>query len=184
MLKRCLLAAAILLPVVSPRHVHAQASAAATRNGILQVGAAYSNLATDEFKNRTQGVSIYTTFDLTPHLGAEGTLHFTNLDTPDGYSQKSYLVGLRYVAYRRHGIDPYGKFMIGIGSSTTNRPGIVAEGTPGNYFAYDFGGGVDYRLERGITIRAFDYEYERWPSFPAHALTPSVISVGVAYRIR
>jgi opacity protein-like surface antigen len=184
MLKRYLLAV-ILLPLLAlPASLHAQASYTATRGGILQVGGAYSNSNSDEFANRLQGITVYSTFDITRNLGVEGDLHLLNVGTPDGYEEKSYMFGGRYVAYRHRGLDPYGKFLIGIGSSSINRAGVTAEGTPGTYFAYGVGAGLDLRLAHNINVRAIDFEYQRWPSFPAHALTPTILSFGVAYRLR
>jgi opacity protein-like surface antigen len=46
-----------------------------------------------------------------------------------------------------------------------------------------FGGGLDYRVLPYLNIRG-DYEYQRWFGFPPNGLTPSVVTVGVAYRFR
>jgi len=44
-----------------------------------------------------------------------------------------------------------------------------------------FGGGVDYRLTRKLTLRAFDFEYQRWSVTPT--LWPYGGSVGLSYRV-
>ncbi|RZU29039.1 hypothetical protein [Edaphobacter modestus] len=52
-----------------------------------------------------------------------------------------------------------------------------------------FGGGTDYLLSPTIHVR-IDYEYQRWLGFQSHvqgfpgALSPHIISVGVAYHIK
>jgi hypothetical protein len=44
-----------------------------------------------------------------------------------------------------------------------------------------FGGGVDYRLSRKFTLRAFDFEYQRWNVTPT--LYPYGGSVGMSYKV-
>jgi hypothetical protein len=43
------------------------------------------------------------------------------------------------------------------------------------------GGGVDYRLLRFLNLRG-EYEYQHWFDFPPNGLTPSVVTIGAAYR--
>ena len=186
MLKRCLLAAFSSLPLVFlPTALQAQATAAATRGGILQVGVAYSNANEDEFPSRLQGISLYSTFDLNAHLGVEGDVHLPSLiSSTYNFTERSYDAGLRY-SIHTHGLVPYGKVLIGVGQAEAPSKGeIVGGGAPGSYFLYAFGGGADIHLTDKINIRAIDFEYQRWPNFPPHSLTPSIISVGVAYRLR
>ena len=59
---------------------------------------------------------------------------------------------------------------IGSGSFLTGRTLAVA-----------YGGGVDYRLTRRFTLRAFDFEYQQWRVTPT--LYPYGGSVGLSYKI-
>jgi hypothetical protein len=85
----------------------------------------------------------------------------------------SYLFGPEFHMRGRH-FRPYGDFHIGIGNIT------YAKGTEENYtppppyptthppissrtgLAYEFGGGVDYRLQRNYGIRLIDFQYQFW----------------------
>ncbi len=172
--------------------VPAQDIPAATRGGILQVGGAFSIGKPDYFDNSITGITGYATFDLNQHLGAEVDIHILTLSTPRDIGEQSYMIGPRYV-YRVHErYMPYGKVLFGIGKTIAEAPYIATVtngkpsflGVPGTYGAYGFGGGLDINISRVLTVRAIDFEYQKWPGFPKNGLSPSIISFGVAYRIR
>lgn len=176
------IAAVALVPLASLR-ASAQASYAGDRDGVVQIGVTYSNAQTDEYFKRTTGVSVYGAIDFKKHLGAEADIHLPGLfSAPEGFSERSGDVGLRYI-YRFRRYDVYAKALVGIGQTVQVAPAFVV-GTPGTYFLYAGGGGLDVRLARNLIIRVVDFEYQRWPSFPQHALTPSMVSIGAAYRFR
>jgi opacity protein-like surface antigen len=185
MKKTCLLSLVLSLVILLPSAVHAQATAAATRGGIAQVGATYTVSNEDQYIGKyLQGMSFYGTFDLNSHIGVEGNVHLVSLfKSYFDYKENSYDAGLRYVLnYRR--FHPYGKGLVGFGHATAPSPGqIVGGSTPGTYFLFALGAGVDYSLTQKVNVRA-DFEYQRWPSFPPHGLTPPLFSVGAAYRFR
>lgn len=187
MKKTCLLSLTLsLVTLLLPSAIHAQATAAATRGGMSQVGVGYSIANEDEFPGKhVQGVSFYGTFDLNNHLGVEGDVHLDSLfKSYYKYTEKSADVGIRYAEHYRK-FSPYGKVMVGFGHSYAPfSDEIVGGNTPGTYFLYAIGGGVDYSLSDKINIRAFDFEYQRWPNFPPHGLTPPLFTFGVAYRLR
>ena len=175
--------AALAFVSLSSLRASAQAAYAGDRDGVIQVGVTYTNSQTDEYWKRTTGISAYAAVDFKKHLGAEADIHLPGLITvPEGFSERSYDVGLRYI-YRWRRYDGYAKVMAGIGQTVQVPPAFVV-GSPGTYFLYAGGGGLDIRLARNVIVRAIDFEYQRWPSFPQHALTPSMISVGAAYRFR
>lgn len=185
MKKTCLLSLVLSLVILLPSALHAQATAAATRGGIAQVGAAYTLSNEDEYPGKyLQGMTFYGTFDLNSHIGIEGNVHLVSLfKSYFDYKENSYDAGVRYVLnYRR--FHPYGKGLVGFGHATAPSPGqIVGGSTPGTYFLFALGGGLDYSLTNKVNVRA-DFEYQRWPSFPPHGLTPPLFSVGAAYRFR
>jgi hypothetical protein len=59
----------------------------------------------------------------------------------------------------------------------------VGGSTPGTYFLFALGVGLDYSINDKINARA-DFEYQRWTNFPPNGLTPPLFNVGVAYRFR
>ena len=185
MKKTCLLSLVLSLALVLPSALHAQATAAATRGGIAQAGVAYTVSNEDEYPGRhLQGMTIYGTFDLNNHIGVEGNVHLASLfKSYFDYKENSYDAGLRWAQHYRK-FTPYAKALVGFGHATAPSPTqIVGGSTPGTYFLFGLGGGLDYSLSSKINARA-DFEYQRWPNFPPHGLTPPLFNVGVAYRFR
>lgn len=184
-MKTCLLSLVLSLALVLPSALHAQATAAATRGGIAQAGVAYTYSNEDEYPGRhLQGMTIYGTFDLNNHIGVEGNVHLASLfKSYYDYKENSYDAGLRWAQHYRK-FTPYAKALVGFGHATAPSPNqIVGGSTPGTYFLFGLGGGLDYSISNKINARA-DFEYQRWPNFPPHGLTPPLFNVGVAYRFR
>jgi hypothetical protein len=69
---------------------------------------------------------------------------------------------------------PYGKFLVGWGRAG----GFL---TPSTTLALAYGGGLDLRVTKHFTLRAFDFEYQQWRVNPT--LFPYEGSVGLSYRI-
>jgi opacity protein-like surface antigen len=185
MKKTCLLSLVFSLVLVLPSGLHAQATAAATRGGIAQAGVAYTYSNEDEYQGKhLQGMTLYGTFDLNNHIGIEGNVHLASLfKSYFDYKENSYDAGLRWAQHYRK-FTPYAKALVGFGHATAPRPDqIVGGSTPGVYFLFGLGGGLDYSISNKINARA-DFEYQRWPNFPPHGLTPPLFSVGAAYRFR
>ena len=185
MKKTSLLSFALSLVILLPSALHAQATAAATRGGIAQAGVAYTLSNEDQYPGKhLQGMTIYGTFDLNNHIGVEGNVHLASVfKSYYQYKETSYDVGLRWAQHYRK-FTPYAKGLVGFGhSQAINSIQIVGGSTPGSYFLFGLGGGVDYGLTEKVNLRA-DFEYQRWPNFPPHGLTPPLFSVGAAYRFR
>jgi len=193
MKKCCIFAFAIAALVLSSSSAHAQAMPAASRPGLLQAGITLSDANTDELTDRIVGATAFADFDFSPRLGIEADVRFLTLNTPQDFGEESYMIGLRYV-YRSDNsssmlggrILPYGKVMAGIGKTIAEEPyvAISVPGTPGSYAAYAAGGGLDVRIPYNLSIRAIDFEYQMWPGFKPNGLSPSVISIGIAYHIK
>jgi hypothetical protein len=128
--------------------------------------------------DRLYGVGAYADARFTRwvQIEAEGRWLRFNEYAPPGSSQKigenTYMIGPRVPIIDFHGLEPYGKFLFGWGSGSggwlTGRAGSIA-----------YGGGLDYRLSRKITIRAVDFEYQRWRVNPT--LWPYGGSAGISY---
>lgn len=178
--RSCLLGLGALAAALS---AHGQALPAATRGGQLQVGAGLSYGSTDIFDKNVTGVSAFATYDVSEHLGAEADVHLMLLNTPNDFIENTYLIGPRY-RWDKGRYQPYVRVEAGIGTTKiVDEPYLFVVNTPSTNFAVGFGGGVDVTLTPRWVARG-DFEYQMWPSFGPHALTPKMATVGVAYRFR
>jgi hypothetical protein len=161
---------------------NAQAVPAASRSGGLQIGGGVT-YARPDYDRPIKGLTIYGDYDFTKHFGIEGDIHFVNLITPGDIGETSYLLGPRY--RRQYGrFTPYAKGMLGIGRFQYQYPSQYKKASAYTYKIYALGGGLDLRATRHINVRAFDFEYQGWPGYGKHGLTPIVMTVGVAYSFR
>ena len=171
-----------LLIVISlfgvPAILHAQASPTADRAGDLQIGGGFSNANTDYVPNRVNGPTIYVDFDFYKHFGVEGSFRFLK-DGQTNIYEKTYQIGGRYSRVYRDKFAPYGKFLYGRGVFNFASYGQTTANLAYNMFTG--GGGLDYRLRPYLNLRA-DFEYQHWMGFPPNGLSPSVITIGAAYR--
>ncbi len=172
---------AAVLFTLAPTVVFAQAVPTATRRGDLQIGAGYSDAASD-YGDHFTGYNLYGDFDFLTHVGAEAEFHFvkeggSNPDFSDLY-EKTYEIGARY--FRTYGrVSPYAKIMIGRG--VFNYPRYDHANLAYNMYAP--GVGVDVRIKSYLNLRG-DFEYQQWPSFPPSGLSPAILSIGAAYHFR
>jgi hypothetical protein len=101
----------------------------------------------------------------------------------EGVNQDNYLIGPRLPVYHFWKATVYGKVLGG--RSKMNY---------GNYWGYPlgssyytditFGGGVDLKLTRRLSLRAVDVEYHYWPNWASNSsLSPYGASVGLGYKI-
>jgi hypothetical protein len=181
---------------ISPS-VHGQASATASRLADLQVGAGYTLAHSDYVPNNIGGFSLYADYDLLGHYGLEGDFHYAKDPHPDPivpsnhFSERTYEIGGRYLRHYYHGrLAPYGKGLYGRG--VVNFPAHQAF-VPGGLETYidniaynlvGFGGGVDYRFNNRINLRA-DFEYQHWFAHDRElpdGLAPYFFTVGAAYH--
>lgn len=98
-------------------------------------------------------------------------------DLPD-MRQETLLAGATYRLPGRGRLRPYAKFLMGIGGI------YFYSGTPYDHDTrpvFAPGGGVDYRVGHGFSVRA-DYEYQFWHAiFGPHDLNPNGVTVGAIY---
>ena len=158
---------------------HAQATPTASRPGGLQVGGGFTIVAPDYTKTHNKGFTLYATYDVTRHIGVEADLHYVSVITPGDVGEDTYLIGPRYVFHHKR-FNPYAKALFGLGR--INYQFDFRPHSSETTFAYALGGGLDYKLTRSINIRAIDFEYQQWPGFDSHGLTPWAITIGAAYN--
>jgi hypothetical protein len=123
------------------------------------------------------GLSIYGNLDFTRHWGIEGDIHKTSMVEHANIGADTYLLGPRYV-FHLHRWNPYAKGVFGLGRFKQK---LDSHEIAGTFKVVGFGGGLDLNATRRINIRAFDFEYQRWPGFGQNGLTSLVGSVGAAY---
>jgi len=154
-----------------------QASATASRRADFQVGVGFVvNNADYPYAPQTlKGLAVYSTLDLSSHLGAELVFHQANSGSGDSLYQRTYEIGPRY--FRTYGLfSPYVKAMYGRG--VFNFPRNAANLA---YNLFAGGAGVDIRVLRSLNLRG-DYEFQDWMGFPATGLKPQLFTFGVAYH--
>jgi hypothetical protein len=159
--------------------LHAQAIPTATRALQIQAGGEVSLSTLDYGDGYEKGFSLYADADLTRFLGAEFTFHDANIITPHDIGEDSYLIGPT-VHINRGRFRPYGKVLFGI-ANLKFAEGYYASASSQSYGVFALGGGLDIHIKRHINIRAIDFEYQDWPGFPPHGLTPYAYSAGAAY---
>jgi hypothetical protein len=164
--------------VGAPAALLGQATPTASRAGDLQIGAGISNANTDYVPDRVNGPTIYVDFDFYRHFGIEGEFRFLK-DSPSNIYEKTYEIGGRYSHPFRSRYVPYAKLLYGRGVFNFASYGTTTANLAYNMFAG--GVGLDYRVLPYLNLRG-DFEYQRWLSFPPNGLTPTVITIGAAYR--
>ena len=122
--------------------------------------------------NRLYGFGAYADVHFTRWVQIEAEGRWLRYNEYRGIDQNTYLIGPRIPIHTFHGWTPYGKALFGFGT------GSFLSGSTG---VISFGGGVDYRLTRKLTLRAVDLEYQRWSVKPT--LWPYGGSVGLSYRV-
>jgi hypothetical protein len=123
------------------------------------------------------GVAAFTDVNhLFGRIGVEGEARWLNWRGPGGgIKESNYLVGPRVQVFAGRRISANVKFLAGAG--------IFHQSTNwGGWAAYAPGGTFGYRMSRRFLIRG-DYEYQMWPGFVTHGLTPNGFSAGVSYRL-
>jgi outer membrane protein with beta-barrel domain len=180
-MKRSLILSLLFLFPAASLTTYAQVAPAAYGNGTsLSVGAVGSMFQPDyagrgiaeTSPNRLFGVGAYVDYRVSRWVQLEGEGRWLRFNQYAGINEDSYMVGPRVPIHDFHHWTPYGKVLVGLGTGSflTGTTGTVA-----------FGGGVDYRLTRKLTVRAIDFEYQYWHVAPT--LWPYGGSAGISYTI-
>lgn len=92
--------------------------------------------------------------------------------------QDNYLIGPRLPVYHFWRSEVYAKTLVGV-----SKMNFYGSGSPGTFTDIAFGGGMDVKLNKRLSLRAVDFEYQYWPTWGNSTLSPYGASVGVGYRI-
>lgn len=155
------------------------APSASARQFSLTAGGFASGFQPDEGSNYLLGGGTYVDMRFTHWFQIEAEGRWLYFNQYAGEHQSNYLIGPRVPIKRFGRAQTYGKVLFGYGRMTF--PFDYGYGT---FTDIAFGGGLDYKLSRKISIRAVDFEYQDWPKWLNNsALYPYGVSVGVGYKI-
>ncbi len=173
--------ALLTITLLAPAIVHAQATATASRKADLQVGATFTLAAPNYGTDHWKGYGFFADLDFRQHFGLEAAFHQASESSSIRY-ERTYEIGPRVLFPIHQRFVPYAKAMVGRG--VFNFAGTDSNTQVANlaFNMASFGGGLDIKIRPGLNVRAFDFEYQTWPSFPPRGLNPSVFSFGVAYH--
>ena len=125
------------------------------------------------------GVGAYVDVKLTRWVQVEAEGRWMRFNKYYGIAQDNYLIGPRLPVYRLGKATAYAKALGGY--STMNFDPTL--GDHGRFTALAFGGGVDLKLTKRISLRAVDVEYQYWPTWGNTSLSPYGASMGIGYKI-
>ena len=169
----------VVLLATGPVMVQAQVAPSALRNPIsLTVGGTASLFNPDYLTNNLGGLGAYVDLNLFHGIGVEAEGRWQRFHEYQGISQDNYLIGPRVQVLHFWRLRPYAKVLGGF-SNMNFEDGI---GT-GRFTTLAFGGGVDIKMTRRLSVRAFDAEYQYWPTFLGGSLSPFGASAGISYRV-
>lgn len=151
----------------------------------FSAGAGFSAINTDYATHPMYGITAFADATFRDRYGIElegRTTQFDKFANQYGSLREDTIAaGGRYVFL--HGkYKPYAKALAGIGSID-----FIDQANPNyhhdTFTIYEIGGGLDYKLRAEIWLRA-QYDYQRWPGWLPHGLTPSGATVGAYWRFR
>lgn len=162
----------------------ASAQVAPAQNGgkiSLALGAGFSGFNTDYAPDNMYGVTAYYDMDFGRWIGVEVEGRTIQFNQFGNLREDTIAVGGRFMFPHRGRFAPYAKFLGGVGSIDFPPPPGAPYYSHDTFTFYDAGGGLDYKLTHHVFLRG-DYEYEWWPSWPRHGLTPNGFTIGAGYR--
>ena len=131
--------------------------------------------------NRLYGVGAYVDVKFTRWIQIEAEGRWLRFNEFEDISQDNYLIGPRLPIRRLRfwRATPYAKGLIGYA-----RMNFDNNEAYGRFTDIAFGGGLDIKLTRKISVRAIDFEYQDWPKWVNNqSLYPYGASVGIGYKI-
>ena len=163
----------------APSAAHAQAVPTAVGPGSnLTVGGGVSAYQAVYGNHDISGGFLYADANPQWRVGLEGEARLLRLHTFEDVTETTYLGGVRVLILRPQRLQPYAKFLAGMGRIT-----LPFNYAHGSFLAYAPGAGLDVALNRYVTLRAIDIEYQHWPQFTYGPLSPYGVSAGISVRL-
>lgn len=124
------------------------------------------------------GVGAYVDVKLSRWVQLEAEGRWQRFNKYSGISQDNYLIGPRLPVYRFWKATVYGKALGGF-----SKMNFDSFGNHGTFTDIAFGGGVDLRMSKRLSVRLADVEYQYWPAWGNSKLSPYGASIGIGYKI-
>ncbi len=130
---------------------------------------------------RLYAFGTFVDLKMTRWIQIEGEARWLRQNSYLDITEDNYLIGPRVPVheFKRLGITPYGKALIGLGKMN-----FEFNQAYGRFTDIAVGGGVDLKLSKHLVVRPFDFEYQFWPNWINNdVLKPYGASAGIAYKI-
>lgn len=124
------------------------------------------------------GAGAYVDLKFTRWVQVEAEGRWQRFNEYSGISQDNYLIGPRFPIRQFGKATVYGKALFGFSNMDFD-----TYGDHGRFTTTAFGGGVDFKLTKRISVRAIDVEYQYWPQWGNSTLSPYGASVGIGYKV-
>jgi hypothetical protein len=144
----------------------------------VAVGAGVSAFQSVYGQRDIAGGFVFADLHLEGRFGVEGEARFLRYRTFEDVKETNYMGGIRFVVFDIRHVEPYVKFLAGMGKITL--PFGYAHGS---FLDYAPGAGLDVDLNHAVTLRVADFEYQHWPQFPFGSFSPYGISSGIRVRV-
>jgi opacity protein-like surface antigen len=122
------------------------------------------------------GAYVDVKFSRWVQLEAEG--RWLRINQYGGISQDNYLIGPRIPVFHFLRSSVYAKALGGYAKMNFD-----SLGDNGSFTDLAFGGGMDVKLTKRLSLRAVDFEYQYYPRWGNSSLSPYGASVGIGYKI-
>jgi hypothetical protein len=131
--------------------------------------------------NRLYGMGTYVDIHFTRWFQIEAEGRWLRYNQLANINESNYLIGPRYPIQKLHfwRATPYAKALIGLGKMN-----FEYNYATGQFTDLAYGGGLDVKVNRRLSVRAVDFEYQQWPKWINNEqLFPYGVSVGVGYKV-
>ena len=122
------------------------------------------------------GVYVDVNFNRWVQIEAEG--RWLRFNQYAGVNEDNYLIGPRVSFFKAGRTTAYAKALGGFSNMN-----FGTDNGHGQFTALAFGGGLEMRVSKRISLRAADFEYQYWPTWGNSTLSPYGASMGIGYRI-
>jgi|ERR1039458_3280386 hypothetical protein len=130
------------------------------------------------------GIGAYVDVRLRHWVQIEAEGRWSRFNAYNGITEDNYLIGPRLPVYRFWKATVYGKALVGYSKMNFGYDFYGNSVGTDRYTDLAFGGGVDVKLTKRISLRAVDVEYHYSPWWDSNStLSPYGASVGVGYKI-
>jgi hypothetical protein len=124
------------------------------------------------------GVGAFVDVKFTRWVQIEAEGRWQRFNQFGGIREDNYLIGPRLPLFREGRSTVYAKALGGY----SNMYFGTGNGN-GQFTTLAFGGGLDVKVTRRISLRAADFEYQYWPTWGDSTLSPYGVSMGISYKI-